>query len=136
MTDPPDARVAIVDTNVFSYIFKGTPEAAPYLDDLRGTIPAVTFVTVAELYQGAYKANWGAEKLETLDRQLRLYLVLPYDESVAQQWARIQTATPGRTYPVNDAWTAACALSYGCPLLTHNLKHFEDIPGLRTITHV
>jgi predicted nucleic acid-binding protein len=33
-----------------------------------------------------------------------------------------------------DAWVAAVALRHGMPLVTHNRKHFEDIPDLTLIS--
>jgi len=58
MIGPHEERVVVLDTDVFSFIFGSKPEADPYLNDVRGHIAAVTFVTVAELYRGACKRNW------------------------------------------------------------------------------
>jgi tRNA(fMet)-specific endonuclease VapC len=33
-----------------------------------------------------------------------------------------------------DAWAAAVALRHGLPLVTHNRKHFEPVPGLTIIS--
>jgi len=132
--DDPPTSVVLVDTDVFSFIFKGSPEANFFLTHMRGAIPAVSFVTIAELYKGAYARNWSARKIGSLEKKLQQYLILPYDLAVAQQWARIQTAIRGRTFPQNDAWVAACALTYGCPLLTNNARDFHDIPGLTVIS--
>jgi len=30
----------------------------------------------------------------------------------------------------NDLWIAACAVHYEAPLLTGNVRHFLDVPGL------
>jgi predicted nucleic acid-binding protein len=32
----------------------------------------------------------------------------------------------GRARPANDTWIAACALTYGLPLATLNVKDFKD----------
>ncbi|WP_199485049.1 PIN domain-containing protein [Actinomadura craniellae] len=43
----------------------------------------------------------------------------------------------GRPRPANDSWIAACALSYGLPLATRNVKDFTDFAeheGLTLIT--
>lgn len=132
MTTPPSqANVVILDTCVFSFIYGDKREAAPYRPHLQGMVPAVTFVTVGELLKGAYRMNWPVASLQNLQDYLREdYLVIPYDEAVAEQWARIQTAQRGRNYPENDAWIAACAITFGCTLLTHNRKDFHDNPGL------
>ena len=135
MAMTPTSDVRILDTDVFSFIYKNYPEATPYLDDLWGFIPALTFVTVAELYKWAYLRHWSARNLSNLEQRLHQYLILPYDESVARQWAKIQTAIAGRTYPANDAWIAATTITFGCTLLTHNPQDFQDIPGLDIISY-
>lgn len=136
MTIPSQTDVVILDTCVFSFIYGDKPEAAPYKPHLVGMIPAVTFVTVGELLKGAYAINWPIASIQNLQEYLREdYLVIPYNEAVAEQWARIQTARRGRMYGANDAWIAACAITFDCTLLTHNRKDFHDIPGLKFICY-
>jgi predicted nucleic acid-binding protein len=55
-------------------------------------------------------------------------IVLPYSEDVVRTWGRISAGAiqRGRARPANDAWIAACALSYGLPLATLNAKDFKD----------
>jgi tRNA(fMet)-specific endonuclease VapC len=40
----------------------------------------------------------------------------------------------GRPIGHGDAWVAAVALRHGMPLVTHNRKHFEGIPGLAVVS--
>lgn len=135
MTTMPSSTVSLLDTDVFSMIYKGRKAAEPYLNRLWGCIPAICFVTVGELYQWAYLKHWSHQSIASLETRLHQYLILPYDESVSRQWAKIQTAKPGRCYPHNDCWIAACAITYGCELLTHNGKDFLNIPGLTVISY-
>ena len=128
-------QVMLVDTDVYSYIRKDRPEAATYLPHLRGFVPARSFATVGELYQWAFRRNWSPKHISELETDFERYLILPHNQAIALQWARIQTAIPGRRFPVNDAWTAACALAYGCTLLTHNRRDFQDVPGLSLISY-
>lgn len=130
-----ESRLAIIDTDVFSFMFRDRPEADLYKPHLKGITPAISFVTVAELYQGAFMDNWSPRSISRLEERLRSFLLLRCDNLVAVQWARIQTAARGRNYPANDAWIAACALVYDCPLLSHNRRDFHDIPGLELICH-
>ena len=59
----------IVDTDVVSFLMKGDTRAALYRPHLEGTIAAVSFMTVAELYQWAYIRNWGKRKVARLEEQ-------------------------------------------------------------------
>ena len=132
---PSSTSIVIVDTDVFSYLWRNAPEADPYKQHLLGVIPALTFVTIGELYKGAFGDHWGDRWLASLDANIRDYLPIPLDESVARMWARIQTSIPSCKFPENDAWIAACTLVYGCPLLSHDRRDFHDIPGIQLITY-
>jgi predicted nucleic acid-binding protein len=47
---------------------------------------------------------------------------------VARTWGQISAYAirRGRPRPANDSWIAACALTYGLPLATLNVKDYED----------
>jgi len=49
----------IVDTDVFSYIWQGRPEATQFEPALRNKIPVLSHTSVAEVYFGASYAGWG-----------------------------------------------------------------------------
>ena len=135
MTSRPGNLLAMVDTCVFSFMFGNRPEAEPYKPHLRGMIPTLSLITVGELYKGAYRKDWPTQSIAALDQRLRSYLIIPPDRTIARQWGRVQAAIRGRNFPENDAWIAATALALGCPLLSHNRKDFEDIPGLHLICY-
>jgi hypothetical protein len=42
----------------------------------------------------------------------------------------------GRARPANDTWIAACALSYGLPLATPNIKDFKDFAEHEDLTMI
>jgi predicted nucleic acid-binding protein len=119
----------LVDTDVFSYLLKNDTRAALYRKHLDGRRLALCFMTVAELHSWAVERNWGTKKLDELRDKLRQYLVLHSDDATVEQYAAVRNV---RGFPVNvgDAWIAATALRHGIALVTHNRKHFEQIPGL------
>lgn len=57
----------LLDTDVFSYLFKDHPLAGVYRPRLKGHILAISFMTVAELFQGAFRAAWGDKQLKRLE---------------------------------------------------------------------
>src|SRR5882757_4139362 len=61
----------IVDTDVFSYIWQGRPEATQFEPALRNKIPVLSHTSVAEVYFGASYAGWGEKKLRQLDAAIR-----------------------------------------------------------------
>jgi hypothetical protein len=65
LTSPPIATTRlVVDTDVASFIFKWHPEFAPrYVGIMLGSQLIVSFMTLAEMCQGALDANWGAPQM-------------------------------------------------------------------------
>ncbi len=128
------AETVVIDTDVASRLMRRTlPESVAAR--LVGVTPAVTFVTVGELVRGAVHAHWGARRSAELTRWLARVLVLPGDHAVARRWGEI-TGTAlraGRPLPANDAWIAACCLTYGTPLATLNTRDFAHVDGLRLL---
>jgi tRNA(fMet)-specific endonuclease VapC len=128
--------VVVVDTDVVSFLFKGDTRAEAYRQHLQSKMLAISFMTVAELYQWAYVRNWGERRLMRLEERLRSYVIVPYDHELCKQWARIcaDRQRLGKPISVQDAWIAATALRYGCPLVTHNGGDFADIAGLTVVS--
>ena len=126
----------IVDTDVVSFLLKGDTRAQLYRPHLQGRTLALSFMTVAELYQWAYVRSWGDRKLTRLEEQLHRYVIVPFDNELCKQWASIsvQRQRIGRPMSVQDAWIAATALRHNCPLVTHNSDDFSDITGLEVIS--
>ena len=56
------ADAVVLDTDVASHLMRGTLPAS-VSGGLVGHTPAVTFVTVGELFRGAVHAGWGARRV-------------------------------------------------------------------------
>ena len=123
----------LVDTDVFSYLLKNDTRAPLYRKHLDGRRLALCFMTAAELHSWAVERNWGAKKLDELRGKLRGYVILHSDDETTERYAAVRNV---KGFPVNvgDAWIAATALRHGIPLVTHNRKHFEQVPGLVVVS--
>ncbi len=126
----------VVDTDVVSFLLKGDTRAQLYRPHLQGQVLALSFMTVAELYQWAYSRNWSRRRLAWLEERLRAYTIVPYDAELCRRWAAIcvERQRLGRPISVQDAWIAATALRHGCPVITHNRDDFAHIAGLTVIS--
>jgi tRNA(fMet)-specific endonuclease VapC len=123
----------LVDTNIFSYIHKKDTRAKLYRKHLEGKRLALSFMTVAEVYRWAVERKWGPKKIADLRTKLKKYVVLSYDDAIAWKYAEVRSIA-GHPIDLGDAWIAASALRYRIPLVTHNRKHYEHIPGLQVIS--
>lgn len=127
----------VVDTDVFSFFFKQDTRARLYEVDVRGRRPCLSFQTIAEVKAWAIARNWGEPCRKALDNALARYLVLPYDSETTDAWAMATAhrARIGQPIECGDAWIAAAALRHDISLVTHNARHYRDIPGLKVISH-
>lgn len=126
----------LLDTNIVSYVMKRHALAIPYLPVLEGKLLCISFITLAELHYGAMKAGWGERRTADLERSLREFFVVPYEEEVSRTCARIrfERDSRGATIALHDAWIAACAVRSNIPLVTHDSRDFQGIDGLLVIT--
>ncbi|MBI1297834.1 PIN domain-containing protein [bacterium] len=130
-------NVILLDTNVVSYIFKGDSRALGYEPYLKNQQLAISFMTVAELYQWAAVRKWGERRRSELAQALEdNYTVLSFDIKLCQIWGELRASRQSIGKPISsqDAWVAATAQHYNLPLATHNPRHFDGIPNLKIIT--
>ena len=124
----------LLDTDVFSYLFKDHSLAGAYRSHVKGQILAISFMTVAEVFQGAFRAGWGAKRIERLEAQIKSYLVIPSSNAISRKWGEVRFIRRHQPISAEDAWIAATALEQDYPLVTHNSSDFHSIPGLTIIT--
>lgn len=132
-----DADFILLDTNILSFILRNDTRAEKYAPFIEGRIPVISFVTVAEMYFGAYKGKWGARSFRELESFLRKYVVIEFNYQICREWGVIKAQLEEIGRPVeddNDIWIAATARVTEIPLITHNPKHFINIPNLKLIT--
>lgn len=113
----------LLDTTVASLLHprKKDSAARAFFDPhLRDSVLALSFQTVAELWQWAEENNWGEKRREELETMLRRFLVVPFDSALARAWAsiRVRSKRIGRRLEAGDAWIAATAYHHGLRLLT------------------
>ena len=127
----------LIDTDVFSFFFRQDDRRLLYNNELRGCLLCISFATVAELRFGAICAGWGDSRRQKLEESIRHYVMLPPDSEVTERWAAVKAARDriGRPIGSEDCWIAAIALRHDIPLATHNGKDYENISGLKLITH-
>ena len=124
----------LLDTNIVSYLFKGHSLAAAYRSLLSGHTLAICFMTEAEMFEGAYRARWGARRLARLEGLLATFVYIPSSADLSRRWAQVRTERRAQPIGTADAWITAAALVHGCDLVTHNPSDFQGISGLSIVT--
>jgi tRNA(fMet)-specific endonuclease VapC len=133
----PTVEIVLVDTDVFSFLTKGHTLGAQYYDKhLKSRKMALSFVTVGELLTWAKHRGWGPAKTTKLEQSIARAGVIPYDMALCQTYAELnaQILKAGKPIGDNDLWIAATAIRHSIPLVSHNRKHYDEIPGLVLIS--
>jgi predicted nucleic acid-binding protein len=91
-------------------------------------------MTLAEIFHWANHAKWGRSKRQHLDRELARYIVVHSSPRLCELWAQVRYERRRQPISAQDAWIAATALAYDCPLVTHNPKDFTGISNLVVIS--
>ena len=129
-------NILLLDTDVVSFILKGDSRANKYASTVLGKRLALSFMTVAELFQWAAVRNWGQSRVADLEKSLQNYLIIPVDLKVCRIWGnlRAERQAIGKVISPQDAWIAARAIRHNLPLFTNNAKDFQYISKLQVIT--
>jgi tRNA(fMet)-specific endonuclease VapC len=128
--------IRVIDTDVWSYLFKGRDEAKLYESHILGNTLVISFQTEAELLLWTIAANWGDRRRQNLGSRLREYAIEHSSDILSLRWAEAMDSARrnGRPISAADAWIAATALHLGVPLITHNRNHFIGVNGLTVIS--
>ncbi len=130
------ALTHLLDTSVFCQPIKDRP-VEQVLDRwavLGDAAVGTSAICLAEVLQGLEvrgSAKYWRRYRELLQDR---YPVLPFDESTAVNFSKLaaELRQRGLTKPVLDLQIAATAKRHGLVVVTLNVKHFADLPGVQT----
>ncbi len=114
----------------------GSGKLAEKVEEER-TFKAISVITVYEYLRGihyVYSATKQLfEKLESAEKELGAFQVIPFTDEIARQSAQLQASLErkGEMMGINDLYIASTALSLKLALVTRNLEHFRRVPGLK-----
>jgi tRNA(fMet)-specific endonuclease VapC len=128
--------IYLQDTDILIYLIKNQPpaiarrvEALPEEARL-----CMSFITWAELLKGAERSMRKPEVLRRLEALARQVAVLyPAGPTICQRYAEQFTWLRDAGTPIgaNDLWIACHALAESATLVTHNMRKFQRVKGLR-----
>lgn len=126
----------LFDTDTLSNLMRRTPSQI-LVRRLATTDPAEQFtssITLGELVYGAHRlAERTQELLERINAVLgELLPALPFDSAAARLYGELRADLEriGRPIGNADLQIAAICLVHGHTVVTANVRHFEQVPGL------
>jgi tRNA(fMet)-specific endonuclease VapC len=127
----------LLDTDTVSFALRGHGKVGGRIAQYPPSRLCVSAVSVAELLYGAEKRK--SNKLRLLiERFKEEVTVVPFDSEAAGRYAWLASLLASRGTPIGpfDTLTGAHALALGMTLVTNNAKHFQRIPGLKTVNWI
>jgi predicted nucleic acid-binding protein len=125
-----------LDTNILSYLLRGDDRVARrWMEErFRGGVSVIPLIVYYEAKRGliSAKASVKLASLESLCQRFEIIRLTVIDINLA---CRIYADRKSRGLSLDDAdiLIAAQALCRGYTLVTNNIKHFEDIDGLKVV---
>lgn len=130
----------VLDTDTLTLFFQGRTEVVERRREETEEV-AIAVVTRIEVLQGRFatllKAEDGPalkrsqERLDQAERDLRLFPVLPVDDTATTEFDRLRRIKGLKKLGRGDLLIASIVLANRAVLVTRNVKDFERISGLR-----
>lgn len=123
----------LIDTNICIYWLKGSKEIEERAMRVGIDNIAISFITLSELYYGAYKSQKVKHNLAGIESLERKLARMDSDKGICETFGKSKSelAKSGKIIDDADLFIACCALSTNRVLVTNNEKHFSRIKGLK-----
>lgn len=121
----------LLDTDTCSAYIKGDRRVLNRFVQHSGGLH-VSAVAVGELYVWALRRRAPAHRLQQVQDLLRQVVVLDVTLPVAQKYGEVRAGLmdAGTPAPQMDLLIAVTALVHGLIVVTHNTRHYSNVPGL------
>ena len=122
----------VLDTNSFSYFFKGMGNVAERFLKTPPREVALSAVVLYELEVGLAKSPDAKRRRAQVEDLAGLLEILPFGPLEARTTAQVRADLERRGQPIGplDTLIAGTALAHGATLVTHNLREFGRVAGL------
>jgi tRNA(fMet)-specific endonuclease VapC len=121
----------MLDSNAVIQVFKGHPGIVTRIEQGKELDFGISAIVLHELYYGAFKSSRTAGNVARVD-QLR-FAVVDFDLEDARMAGEVRAALAASGTPIgpHDVLIAGQALARDLALVTHNLREFARVSGLR-----
>ena len=136
----------LLDTDTITYLHAGHPRVVERLRQVADPDVGTTIITKIELLRGRFdfvlKAATGSDLLRAqrllgrTEELLAQILIVPFDELAAAQFDRLRSNSRLRKIGRADLLISSIALAHRATVVTRNVRHFKQVPGLRVANWV
>jgi tRNA(fMet)-specific endonuclease VapC len=129
--------LVLLDTDICIYLIREQPETLiKQFDRYAVGDVGISTITLAELEYGISKSSKPARNKEALDQFTTPLVVADFDRPATAAYGKLRAALEKRRHMIGgmDLLIAAHAVSLSVPIVTHNVREFRSVPGLRVET--
>ena len=122
----------LLDTNIVIDLFSGDSDLFAKIQVIKN--PFISFVTVGELYYGAFNSGKPQKHIKQVEDFLTISKIVNVEKSTAKYYAQIKTQLRknGTPIPENDIWLSATAMENDLLLVTKD-KHLKMVENLKLL---
>jgi tRNA(fMet)-specific endonuclease VapC len=131
----------LLDTDTLTHLHAGHPRVVTRLQTLADPDVGTTIITRIEILRGRMDFVLKAADSEALLRAQQLLVrteelleqiaIVPFDQAAAVQFDQLRAVRALRKVGRADLLIAAITLAHRATLVTRNLRHFKQFPGLK-----
>jgi tRNA(fMet)-specific endonuclease VapC len=123
----------LIDADFVIHALRGRPSTMRTLARVGATAVSVSWLTIGEVYEGAYISANPLALLSLYRTFLSAFPAVDLNDGIMELYAetRAYLRRHGTLIPDMDLLVGATALYFDFTLLTYNRRHFGRIPGLR-----
>lgn len=142
MNSPAARPAVVIDTMTASALINSRRRPGttnPFEKLIAGRRVVISFATVTELRYGAINGKWGELRRQSLERNLRTFIVVQPDDTLMSMCAEFRSACERRAHPLGqkiheaDRWIAVTALAGDLDLVSDD-RVFRTAPGLSLLS--
>ena len=123
----------LIDTNIIVYRLKNLGNVNANFLKNKDKHMSLSVISYGELVFGAKKSKAVEKNMETVNAIKSIFPLLEITSEIMNIFGEIKVYTQkiGKTIDDMDLLIAATAITNNFTLVTHNTKHFENIPNLK-----
>ncbi len=136
----------LLDTDTLTYLWAGRAQVVERLRAVDDRDVGITIITKIEVLRGRIdyllKGETDAELLKAqellfrTEELLKQLLIMPMSQAAGEEFERLRVNPKLRKIGRADLLIASIALANRAILVTRNLRHFKQIPGIRVVNWV
>lgn len=125
----------LIDTNILIYSLKNMGSVNANLQKYQKEPMSISVISYGELVFGAQKSQQIQKNLQTVETIKKIFPIENIDSDVMDVFGELKAQLQKTGKPVDDMdlLIGSTAIANDMALVTHNTKHFENIPGLKLV---